>query len=55
MEHWADMTGTSTIAVVEAAREAIEPFAYTSMDGFDMERALPAAFRAMITESRKAR
>jgi hypothetical protein len=44
-----------TPAMVEAAREAIEPFAFTSMDGYDMERALPAAFKAMIIESRKVR
>jgi hypothetical protein len=27
-----------TPAMVEAAREAIEPFAFTSMDGYDMEK-----------------
>lgn len=44
-----------TPEMIEAAREAIEPYAFTSMDGYDMERALPAAFRAMFAASRSSK
>jgi hypothetical protein len=33
--------------MIDAALAAIEPFALTSADGYDMLKALPAAFRAM--------
>jgi hypothetical protein len=36
-----------TPAMIEAALAAMEPFAFTSMEGYDMEKALAAAFRAM--------
>jgi hypothetical protein len=41
-----------TPEMIEAALAAIEPFAFTSMDGYDMERALPAAFKAMSEAAR---
>ena len=44
-EHIPEIEVTSEM--MDAARRAIEPFAFTSMEGYDMERALPAAFRAM--------
>ena len=36
-----------TPEMIEAGLAAMEPFAFTSMDGYDMEKALPAAFKAM--------
>jgi hypothetical protein len=36
-----------TSEMIEAGVEAMEPFSFTSMEGYDMERALRAAFRAM--------
>jgi hypothetical protein len=36
-----------TDEMIDAALAAIEPFALTSADGYDMLKALPAAFRAM--------
>lgn len=36
-----------TDEMMDAALAAIEPFALTSADGYDMLKALPAAFRAM--------
>lgn len=37
--------------LVEAGLKAIEPFAFTSMDGYDMPKALAAAFKAMTKKS----
>jgi hypothetical protein len=37
-----------TPEMIEAGLAAIEPYAYTSFDGYDMMNALPAAFRAML-------
>ena len=41
-----------TPEMIDAARAAMEPYAFTSMEGYDMERALPAAFRAMWAAAR---
>jgi hypothetical protein len=44
-----------TPEMIEAARAAIEPYAFTSMEGYDMEKALPAAFRAMLAAARSSK
>ena len=44
-----------TPEMIEAAYRAIEPYAFTSMEGYNMEKALPAAFRAMLSELHKVR
>ena len=44
-----------TDKMIDAGLAAIEPFAFTSMDGYDMLKALPAAFRAMFSELHKER
>jgi hypothetical protein len=44
-----------TPEVIEAAWKAIEPFAFTSMEGYDMEKALPAAFKAMSGAARSSK
>jgi hypothetical protein len=41
-----------TPEMIEAALSAMEPYAFTSIEGYDMEKALPAAFRAMMTAAR---
>jgi hypothetical protein len=39
--------------MIDAGLAAIEPFAFTSMEGYDMGKVLPAAFRAMLIRSGK--
>ena len=36
-----------TEEMIDAGLEAMEPFTFTSMEGYDMEPALAAAFKAM--------
>jgi hypothetical protein len=42
-----------TSAMIDAGRDAMEPYAFTSMDGYELEPALAAAFKAMVREYRK--
>lgn len=44
-----------TPAMIEAARDAMEPYAFTSMEGYDMDKAIPAAFRAMMAAARSSK
>ncbi len=46
---------TITPEMIEAGRDAMEEHAFTSMEGYNMEKALPAAFRAMLSELQKGR
>jgi hypothetical protein len=44
-----------TPEMLDAGRDAMEEHAFTSMEGYDMEKALPAAFKAMIRRYRESR
>jgi hypothetical protein len=44
-----------TPEMVEAGLAAMEPYALTSIEGYDMERALPAAFMAMTKKREESR
>jgi len=37
-----------TPEMIDAGLAAMEPFAFTSFDGYDMPKALPEIFRAML-------
>lgn len=44
-----------TPEMIEAALAAMEPYAFSSMEGYDMERALPAAFKAMTETFKRSK
>lgn len=44
-----------TDEMIDAGLAAIEPYVLTSMDGYDMLKALPAAFRAMSKKREESR
>jgi hypothetical protein len=44
-----------TPEMIDAGRDAMEEYAFTSMEGYDMRRALPAAFKAMLRRYEESR